>query len=57
MQLTWTFAHTTGKPFNRLDSFYAWNKEPRSIHLGARNLGYQRQPMLIHERQRKLDPK
>ena len=49
MQLTWTFARTTGKTFYRWDGFDEWNKETRVVHLGARDLSYQRQPTLIHE--------
>jgi hypothetical protein len=33
----------------RWDGFYEWNKKTRVVHLGARDLRYQRQPTLIYE--------
>jgi hypothetical protein len=49
VQLTWTFTRTAAKPFHRWDSFDEWNKKTRVVYLGARDLGYQRQPALIYE--------
>jgi hypothetical protein len=49
VQISWTLTRATGQPFNRWDGFYEWNKETRVMHLGARDLGYQRQPTLINE--------
>jgi hypothetical protein len=49
VQLTWTLTRTAGKPFAPWDGFDEWNKKTRVVHLGTRNLGYRRQPTLIHE--------
>jgi len=49
VQLTWTLTRTAAKSLNRWDGFYEWNKKTRVVHLGARDLRYQRQPTLINE--------
>jgi hypothetical protein len=49
VQFTWAFTRTAAKPFHRWDSFDKWNKKSRVVYLGARDLGYQRQPALIYE--------
>jgi hypothetical protein len=49
VQLTWTLTRTAAKSLNRWDGFYEWNKKTRVVHLGARDLRYQRQPTLIYE--------
>ena len=49
MQLSWTLTRTAAQSLNRWDGLYEWNKKTRVVHLGARDLGYQRQPTLIYE--------
>jgi len=49
VQLTWTLTRPAAESLNRWDGFYEWNKKTRVVHLGARDLRYQRQPTLIYE--------